>query len=300
MARHGVSGFVRQAVARDTVAVPPFVAEGLRSAALAQIAHVARLDAALAKILPALDAAAVPTIVLKGPVPSRPVYPDPTLRPYSDIDLNVREPDELRVVETLLAAGLVEVPHVAALLSEPLQRLRATFGLSGGSIPSLMEHYLVLTPFPLSLNTAGDPIAATAQHIRAIPLDSTDTELPTWIDVIGSWPLNYVSLGTVARGARSVEILSKWLAGLHAIEAEVVVTVGHHLDLAALGPQPSHIHLERFLPLGALLPRCSLVLFHGGSGTLGRTVAHGLQMVILPISADQPGNAARCAELGAA
>ena len=78
------------------------------------------------------------------------------------------------------------------------------------------------------------------------------------------------------------------------------MTVGHHLDLAALGPQPSHIHLERFLPLGALLPRCSLVRFHGGSGTLGRTVAHGLQMVILPISADQPGNAARCAELGAA
>src|SRR5688572_3120766 len=64
-ARHGVSGFVRQAVVRDGVAVPPFVAEGLRNATLAQITHVARLDAALAKILPALQAAAVPTIVLK-------------------------------------------------------------------------------------------------------------------------------------------------------------------------------------------------------------------------------------------
>ena len=112
-ARHGVSGFVRQAVVRDGVAVPPFVAEGLRNATLAQITHVARLDAALAKILPALQAAAVPTIVLKGPVLSRLVYPDPSLRPYSDIDLTVREPDELRVVETLLATGLVEVPHGA-------------------------------------------------------------------------------------------------------------------------------------------------------------------------------------------
>ncbi len=195
------------------------------------------------------------------------------------------------------AAG--DLPHLAAMVSEPLQRLRATFGLPERSIQSLMEHYLVLTPFPVSLNTVGNPIVATAHHLRAMPADSTDSELLAWIDALGSLPLIYVSLGTVVRGARSVEILSTLLAGLREIEAEVVVTVGHHLDPAALGPQPSHIHLERFLPLGALLPRCSLVLFHGGSGTLGGAVAHGLPMVIFPISADQPDNAARCAELGA-
>jgi len=57
--------------------------------------------------------------------------------------------------------------------------------------------------------------------------------------------------------------------------------------------------LERYLPLGALLARCSLAVFHGGSGTLGHVIAHGLPMVILPLGADQPENAARCAELGA-
>ena len=88
-------------------------------------------------------------------------------------------------------------------------------------------------------------------------------------------------------------------AGLHDIDAEVVLTVGHDLDPAAFGPQPAHIHLETFLPLGALLPRCSVVVFHGGSGTLVQAVAHGLPMVIVPLGADQPDNAARCAELGA-
>jgi hypothetical protein len=112
-ARHGVTSFVRQAVMRDGIAVPPFAAEGLRGAVLAQIAHIAQLDAALGTILPALQAAAVPTIVLKGPVLSRLVYPDPALRPYSDLDLNVREPDEQIVSETLLRTGLVEVPHGA-------------------------------------------------------------------------------------------------------------------------------------------------------------------------------------------
>jgi hypothetical protein len=81
--------------------------------------------------------------------------------------------------------------------------------------------------------------------------------------------------------------------------ARIVALLTRNLDPAALGPQPAHTYLERFLPLAALLPRCSLVLFHGGSGTLGRAVAHGLPMVILPLSADQPDNAARYAELGA-
>ena len=47
------------------------------------------------------------------------------------------------------------------------------------------------------------------------------------------------------------------------------------------------------------MPRCSLVVFHGGSGTLGHVIANGLPMVILPLGADQPENAQRCAELGA-
>jgi hypothetical protein len=122
-----VAGFVRQAVVRDDVPVPPFVAEGLRNVALSQITHVARLDAALGLILPALQQAAVPTIVLKGPILSRLVYPDQALRPYSDIDLNVREPDERLVVETLLASGLVEVPHGAEV-----ERLTHAHHVHGG------------------------------------------------------------------------------------------------------------------------------------------------------------------------
>ena len=114
---------------------------------------------------------------------------------------------------------------------------------------------------------------------------------------MGTRPLIYVSLGT-AFGDRRGTVFSKLLAGLRDIDAEIVLTVGKDLDPVTLGPQPEHIHLEQYLPLRALLPRCSLVVFHGGSGTLGHVVAKGLPMVILPFSADQPPNAERCAELG--
>jgi len=42
------------------------------------------------------------------------------------------------------------------------------------------------------------------------------------------------------------------------------------------------------------------VLTHGGSGTVMAALTHGLPMVIVPIMADQPENAERCAALGVA
>ena len=195
------------------------------------------------------------------------------------------------------AAG--EQPYKLPLLADALQRLRLELGLPECPIPEWLDHYLVLTPFPAVLTTVGNPIPPTAHHLRALPADDTTQAVPAWVDAIGSRPLVYVSMGTSFSGHRGPEIFSKLLAGLRDVGVEVVLTVGRDLDPAAFGPQPGHIHLERYLPLGVLLRRCSLVLFHGGSGTLGHAIAHGLPMVILPLGADQPENATRCAELGA-
>jgi UDP:flavonoid glycosyltransferase YjiC (YdhE family) len=40
------------------------------------------------------------------------------------------------------------------------------------------------------------------------------------------------------------------------------------------------------------------VLAHGGFGTVKGALSHGVPLVLLPHSADQPDNAARCAALG--
>jgi UDP:flavonoid glycosyltransferase YjiC (YdhE family) len=224
-------------------------------------------------------------------------------------DVIVRESWELGA---LIAGELLGVPHAkvetdaagalpfeTADFYEPIRRLRATLGLPDRSIPELLDEYLALVPFPARLHTAEYPIAPTAHHVRTLPADDPDGALPTWIADIGSHPLVYVGLGTLYSGERGPEIFSKLLAGLRQVDAEIVVTVGNDLDPAVFGPQPDNIHLERYLPLGALLSRCSLAVFHGGSGTLGHVVSHGLPMVIIPFAADQPTNAARCAELGA-
>ena len=117
-ARHGVAAFVREAATREGIELPPVAAEGLRNASLAQITHVARLDALLDRVLSAVREIDMPTVVLKGPVLSRLVYPVPGLRPYSDIDLMIRDTDEERGVAALLGCGLEEVPHGAEVLRQ--------------------------------------------------------------------------------------------------------------------------------------------------------------------------------------
>ena len=58
------------------------------------------------------------------------------------------------------------------------------------------------------------------------------------------------------------------------------------------------MQIERYLPHSAVLPRCDVVVSHGGSGTVIGALAAGLPSVVLPMGADQPLNAARCEALG--
>lgn len=88
------------------------------------------------------------------------------------------------------------------------------------------------------------------------------------------------------------------LAGLHEEPIDLVVAVGRHRDPAAFGPQPPHVRVEHQVPHGVLLPRCDLVVTHGGFGTVMGCLAAGVPLVVIPVQGDQPRNARRCADLG--
>ena len=79
-----------------------------------------------------------------------------------------------------------------------------------------------------------------------------------------------------------------------------MVTVGRDLDPASLGPQPTNVHIRRYIPQNQLLPHCDLVISHAGSGSVIGALAHGLPMVLLPMGADQPLNATRAKALNVA
>ena len=60
------------------------------------------------------------------------------------------------------------------------------------------------------------------------------------------------------------------------------------------------MRVERWVPQPEALARASLVVCHGGSGTVLGTLAAGIPLIILPLFADQLANARMLAEAGAA
>jgi MGT family glycosyltransferase len=109
----------------------------------------------------------------------------------------------------------------------------------------------------------------------------------------------YVSLGT-APLFNQPEKFAPLLAGLVGEPLEVIVTVSELNDPDALGELPASVHVERWLPLAPLLPRCDAVICHAGTGTTLAALAAGLPLVLVPQGADQFENARAAEQAGAA
>jgi MGT family glycosyltransferase len=109
-------------------------------------------------------------------------------------------------------------------------------------------------------------------------------------------PTVYLTLGTMFG---NTEVFRTALAGLAGEDVEVVVTVGADGDPATLEPVPANATVERYIPQAELLPRCSAVVHHGGSGTMYGPLAHGVPQVVLPQGADNFVNGRLLARCGA-
>jgi len=203
----------------------------------------------------------------------------------------------------MIVAERLGLPHATVLVSaagsfvrkeviaDPLNMLRADHGLPPDDAVAMTARHLVLSPFPPRFR---DPAAPGGENLRWTPADAAAAEVSEFTK---KRPLLYVTLGTVFN-LESGDLFQRVLAGLRALPANALVTVGEQLSPAELAEQPAHIRIAGFIPQGKILPQCSAVLSHGGSGTVMGALAHGLPQVLIPMGADQPHNAARCVALG--
>jgi UDP:flavonoid glycosyltransferase YjiC (YdhE family) len=190
-------------------------------------------------------------------------------------------------VVLVLAVGSFVRPQV---LGQAWDALRAQHGLP--SDPELVRLHgdRVLSPFPGSLRDPQCPLPRTALAFRSETRQEAASPRP-------ERPLVHLTLGTVFP-FESGDLFERLLAGLSQLPVEVVATTGADLDPAELGAQPANVRLERWLPQQELLPAASLVVSHGGSGTVLAAAAHGLPQLVVAMGADQLHNAARVVALG--
>ncbi len=225
------------------------------------------------------------------------------------------QPDVLVCDETdfgsMVAADRLGLPYATVLVmaagsfvraevvGTALNELRAEHDLPPDPELEMLSRYLVLSPFPCSYRDPADPLPATAHTFSPPMLGLAPKPAPAWSSVLPGAPTVYFTLGTIFN-LESGDLLARVLTTLRELAINLVVTVGRQIDPAEFGPQPAHVHIERYLPQSSVLPYCNLVVSHGGSGSVIGALAHGLPSVLIPLGADQPLNARRCADLGVA
>lgn len=135
------------------------------------------------------------------------------------------------------------------------------------------------------------------QRLRPIGFDAApDAVLPAWVASLPARPTVYVTMGTVFN--QSAKVFRTVLDGLRDEALNVIVTVGPGGDPSLLGPQPEHVHVERYIPQSQLLPHCDVFVSHGGSGAMLGALSAAVPMLALPQGADQFMNAGRIHEVG--
>jgi MGT family glycosyltransferase len=88
------------------------------------------------------------------------------------------------------------------------------------------------------------------------------------------------------------------LAALADEPLNLLIALGFDQDPSRLGPLPRHVRIQPTLPQVALLPRCALLVCHGGFNSVKEALAQGVPPVILPIAGDHPYCAKRRQALG--
>jgi MGT family glycosyltransferase len=229
-------------------------------------------------------------------------------------DVLVREPEEL---SGCVAAEVLGVPHMTygpffcfwdgAFHDAPgeaatfdLDRVRTAHGLPPDPALAALHRHLSLACLPPSFLGPDLTVPPNTHFLRPESFDQPGgEELPAWIAELSPRPTVHASLGTIFH--RTPGVFEAILAGLREEPINLLLAVGRDQDPARFGPQPPHVRIERYLPHRLLMPRCDVVITHGGYGSVMACLDAGIPMVVIPLAGgDQVGNANRCAALGVA
>lgn len=156
----------------------------------------------------------------------------------------------------------------------------------------------IIAQTPKEFDFSGSPWPPQFHYTGPFHEEGGREPVPFAWDKLNGKPLIYASLGTLVNGLEQVyRTILQAVAPLS--DVQVVLSLGHNVDLEDLGPVPSNTIVVRSAPQLELLKRASLCITHAGLNTTLEALAQGVPMVAIPIGYEQPGVAARIAHHGA-
>lgn len=214
-------------------------------------------------------------------------------------DLVISEPMEFAGPAAATAAGLPWIRHcwgltpAAGLLDVAVTAVNE--GLVAGGGQPLGDPLLAVDVCPGDLQIPG---TTGMTPMRYVPYNGP-ADVPDWLLDEPDRPRVALTLGTVLP-LRDPQVAPFWrgmIEELADLGQEVVIGIdAAHRPL--LGDLPDGVRVG-WIPLSDLLPTCTAIVHHGGSGCTMTAAAHGVPQLIVPHFADQFGNANRVSAIGA-
>lgn len=109
--------------------------------------------------------------------------------------------------------------------------------------------------------------------------------------------LIYISMGTVIND--SVEFYKKCIEAFADAEYQVIISVGHLINIEDLGAIPDNIMISRYVDQIAVLSQADVFLTHCGMNSVNESLYYKVPLVMFPQTSEQDGVATRVEQLGA-
>jgi UDP:flavonoid glycosyltransferase YjiC (YdhE family) len=187
-------------------------------------------------------------------------------------------------------------PGNRLMVAEPLSRQRKEAGLPPDPAVRMPFRHLHMCFTPPAWDGSSASRPANIRFLRHTSTVPPGARLPDWVERLPERPTVLASLGTVFN--KTPGVLEAIVQAVADEPVNVVVVIGRDQDPGRFGPQPDHVRLERYVPQPLLLEHCAAFITHGGFNSVKEALSAGVPMVVVPISADQPYSAERCAALG--
>jgi hypothetical protein len=165
--------------------------------------------------------------------------------------------------------------------------LWSRFGLD---VPRDLGMYATAYIHPFAPPLGQRPLGATVLDMEPIIIAGQSSDRPDWLEFIGTErPFVYATYGTENGPQAPWEAI---VGGLAAVDVDAVVTVGRGVDLDPLRSMvaelpPGRVRIEHYVPQAILMERATVVISHGGAGTMLSAGVAGVPQIVIPVAADQ-------------
>ncbi|MGA2886998.1 MAG: nucleotide disphospho-sugar-binding domain-containing protein [Terracidiphilus sp.] len=219
---------------------------------------------------------------------------------------------DLLIVDT----GMMVLESIAGLRRSPQERTDPLHGLGFGLLqlsPCFTEMYGGL---PLPTLNPGIPEAILCPQEFDLPdarpsqreryfVEPSVLEWRRLVPFPWEWidpkkRLVYCSFGTQSSAYESANraLTTALQAFADNSEYQLVIAAGGHVDETTFGILPKNVLLRTSVPQIEILRRATVLITHGGLGTLKEAILSAVPMIVMPFSVDQPYNAQRVTHHG--